>query len=110
MMTAAMMSSSRPTATVGSPRRSRESWKTPESPKKQPARAKTTIFSRTVGTPHRRAAASLEPRAKTCRPKTVFLRRSEVATARATATQTPAGRAAPEGLAVVIHRLIGDDS
>src|ERR1017187_1525534 len=91
MMTAAMTSSSSPTATVGSPTRSRESWNTPESPKKQPAMAKTRTLRRTVGTPQSRAAASFDPSAKTCRPKTVFLNTSEVAAARAIATQTLRG-------------------
>ena len=60
--------------------------------------------------PQRRAAASLEPSAKTCRPKTVLRSTSDVATARATATQTPAGRLAPRGLAVVIQPLMGEVS
>jgi hypothetical protein len=46
---------------------------------------------RPCGTPQRRAAASFEPSANTCRPKTVLLRRREVAAASAIATHTPPG-------------------
>src|ERR1022692_2972318 len=116
MMTAAMTSSSSPTATVGSPRRSRESWKTPERPKKQPARTNITTLRRTVGTPHSRAAASFDPSANTCLPKTVFLSRIEVAAAKHN-RHPYAGRKGPprrigrrhppaDRGGVVVHRLV----
>ena len=51
------------------------------------------IFRRTVGRPHRRAVASLEPNAKTWRPNTVFFNTTAVTVANPMATHTPGGSA-----------------
>ena len=71
MMTAAMTSSSKPTATVGSPTDSRENSSTPASPASAAASVYTAILHASTRTPQSRAVRSFDPIANRCRPNRV---------------------------------------
>src|SRR5206468_9361489 len=71
MMTAAITSSSRPTATVGSPTDSFENCRTPPAPANAAAAAYTATLHRSTLTPQSRAMRSFEPMAKSRRPNRV---------------------------------------
>ena len=104
MITAAITSSSRPTATVGSPTDNFENSITPASAASAAESVYTANLHQSIRTPHNRAVRSLDPMANRCRPNRVYRSVSAMAIASAAAIQMADGSSRPRPSRTVLTR------